>query len=285
MLGVSPLSTGTLSSSSSFILTCQVPSITLKTPIPSIGIATVPRIDIIGMDYQISSSVSVTSKCPEVSLSFIYSLAVVSTGVNAIGTIKAVTLEIPSGTFTLADNESSIPNNLLLQSVLPAYVELFKIDCSSIGVVGNIFLVTPNLAADGVSKIIFGGETYDPYPIQLTGFSQSSDGAFPRPRLDVSNIYGDSITGSNLFNIIVSLYEDLIGSEVTYIRTFSSYLNIASTISAPPLKFYIAKKLNHDKTGISFELRSALDKERAFLPARQMLKRDFPGLGINKSIR
>ncbi len=178
-----------------------------------------------------------------------------------------------------------IVESVLAQTELPAYIELFKIDCSSIGIVGNIFYLTPNLAADGVSKVIFGGQAYDPYPIQLTGFSQSSDGAFPRPRLDVSNIYGDSITGSNLFNIIVSIYEDLIGSEVTYIRTFATYLNLTSSISAPPLKFYIAKKLNHNSTGISFELRSALDKERAFLPARQMLKRDFPGLGINKAIR
>jgi len=181
-----------------------------------------------------------------------------------------------------------LPDSILVQSTLPAYIELFKIDCSSIGITAGtsgVFFLTPNLASDGISKVTFAEQQYDPYPIDLTGLSQSSDGAFPRPRLSVANIYGSTITGANLFNTLVSVYEDLIGSEVTYIRTFGTYLSLSSAISAPPLKYYIAKKLNHDSTGISFELRSALDKERAYLPARQMLKRDFPGLGINKAIR
>jgi hypothetical protein len=38
-----------------------------------------------------------------------------------------------------------------------------------------------------------------------------------------------------------------------------------------------------DKPGKSL-LRSPLDKERAFLPKRQMLRRDFPGLSINKHV-
>jgi hypothetical protein len=35
-------------------------------------------------------------------------------------------------------------------------------------------------------------------------------------------------------------------------------------------------------SSLSFELRSPLDSDRGMLPKRQMLKRDFPGLGINK---
>jgi lambda family phage minor tail protein L len=176
----------------------------------------------------------------------------------------------------------------VIRSTLTAYVELFKIDCSNIPNIptdNSVFYLTTNLASDGISKVLFGEQAYDPYPIQITGISETSEGAYPRPTLDVANVYGYSMAGANLFNLLVSLFEDLIGAEVTYIRTFEAYLNQTSTISAAPMKFYISRKINHNSTGISFELRSPLDKERAYLPARQMLKRDFPGLGINKSIR
>jgi len=188
-----------------------------------------------------------------------------------------------------------IPALTLYETALPAYVELFKIDCSSI-IPNTVYYLTTSIASEvdvngietGVStKILFGTQEYTPYPIQLTGLSQTTDGAFPRARLDVANILNNAgyNSGTNLFNAHVKAHEDLIGAEVTYIRTFKTYLSLPSSISAPPMKYYIAKKLNHDSVGISFELRSALDKERAFLPARQMLKRDFPGLGINKAIR
>ena len=199
--------------------------------------------------------------------------------------VSIVLPSFPTRTNSYWQLSDRLPDAKLAESTLPAYVELFKVDCTSIPNNANVFYITPNLAADGVSKVIFGGQTYEPYPIALSGLAQNSDGAYPRPRLDVANIYGATITGVNIFNNLVKIYQDLIGTQVTYTRTFSIYLNLTSSISAAPLKFYIAKKLNHDNVGISFELRSALDKERAYLPARQMLKRDFPGLGINKAIR
>lgn len=165
---------------------------------------------------------------------------------------------------------------LINLSDLPAYIELFKIDCTNIPAVNTVYYVTPMI--NDTTPIIFGGQEYTPFPIQLTGLSQTSDGAYPRPRIDIANI-------NKLFGTLAFLYGDLVGASVTYIRTFAMYIGSSNAISAPPLKFYIAKKLNHDKMGLSLELRSSLDKERAFLPARQMLKRDFPGLGINKIIR
>jgi lambda family phage minor tail protein L len=128
------------------------------------------------------------------------------------------------------------------------------------------------------STALFGGETYSPFPVHISGISQSSEGAPPRPSISIANV--NKYIGAMAFQ-----YGDIIGSTVTYIRTFEPYLNQVSRISLPPLRYYIAKKTVHDKTVLSFELRDFRDKERAYMPKRQMLKKDFPGLGINKNVR
>jgi len=165
----------------------------------------------------------------------------------------------------------------VLKPELPAFIELFEVDCTNIPAVNTVYYFTA--MTDGASgKVMFGLQAYDPFPIAITGIEHSSEGAPPRPTIALANI-------NKLFGALSFLYEDLVGCTVTYIRTFETYLNTASRISAAPLKYTITKKVSHTSSGIVWELRSPLDKERAFLPARQMLKKDFPGLGINKSIR
>lgn len=172
----------------------------------------------------------------------------------------------------------------VLKSEVPAFIELFDIDLASTNeaeLVNNIFRVTPMTESTdliNIQNVTFGGEIYVPFPIQITGIGFSSEGAPPRPTLSVANI--NKYIGALAFK-----YSDIIGANVIYTRTFSPYLGLNSKISLPPLKFFIAKKISHNKMGISFELRDFRDKERAFLPKRQMLKRDFPGLGINKYVR
>jgi lambda family phage minor tail protein L len=157
--------------------------------------------------------------------------------------------------------------------VAPAKIELFIIDLTMIDGIETTYRFTKNKTA-----VNFGNETYQPYPIQLLDFEQSSDGAPPRPRLDIANI-------NKLFGTLAFVYGDIVGGKVTQIETFETYLNLSSSISAPPRRFLIRRKISHTKIGLSFELSSPLDRERAHLPRRQMLKRDFPGLGINKIMR
>lgn len=164
------------------------------------------------------------------------------------------------------------------KSSVPAYVELFDFDFSSTNIPElseSIFRCTPN---NSESSIVFGGDTYTPFPIQITGINQSSEGAPARPKIVISNV-------TKYIGGLVFSYNDIIGTTVTFIRTFEPYLGSSSRISLPPLRYYISKKTQHDKTLISFELRDFRDKERAFMPKRQMLKKDFPGLGINKNVR
>lgn len=167
-------------------------------------------------------------------------------------------------------------NQTILTSTLPAFVELYEIDCTNIPEINTVYYLTPMTSSN--AKVFFGGTAYDPFPIAIDGLEQSAEGAPARPMIAVANI-------NKLFGSLSFLYEDLIGCKVTYIRTFEIYLGTAERISAPPLKFTIAKKVSHNSQGVSWEVRSPLDKERAYLPGRQMLKKDFPGLGINKRIR
>lgn len=172
----------------------------------------------------------------------------------------------------------------VLKAEVPAFIELLDIDLTSTNepdLLNSVLRFTPMTDSTDLANIhnvMFGGNTYFPFPIQLSGISFASDGAPPRPQLTVANI--DKAMGEAVFK-----YKDIIGATVIYTRTFSTYLNTSSKISLPPLKYFIAKKITHNKNVISFELRDFRDKERAMLPKRQMLKKDFPGLGINKYVR
>jgi lambda family phage minor tail protein L len=166
-------------------------------------------------------------------------------------------------------------------STVSNVIELFILDLSLInGFAGaNPTYWTPSgvvMNGNIPSTLTFSGNNYIPYPVRISGISQSSEGAYPRPQLDIANV--DKIMGGLSF-----IYDDIVGASITYMKTFSNF--IEAGLSSPPLKYYIARKLSHDINVLSFELRTALDKERAYLPSRQMLKKDFPGLGINKSVK
>lgn len=172
----------------------------------------------------------------------------------------------------------------VLKSAAPAYVELFEVDCSMLGGELTTYYLTnsPSICTYGIDEL---GQprTYFPFPVMISGVEMSSEGAPPRPKLEIANLRDLTGEAVKLFGTLAFLYDDLVGIPVTYIRTFDTYLNLTSRIGIP-LKYYIGKKLSHNRLGLSFELRSPLDKERAFLPKRQMLRRDFPGLSINKHI-
>jgi phage-related protein len=156
---------------------------------------------------------------------------------------------------------------------LLALIKLFEIDGSAI--TGSVYRFTP--MTNGGIKISWGGFDWDPFPIALEGISFTSTGAPGRPRLSVSNV-------DNFFRFLVTQYQDMTGAKLTYRETFSTYLG--TSISMPPLYYTLAKKLDDNPTGIIFELKSPLDVESKWLPARQMLRDGplpFPGLGVNKS--
>jgi lambda family phage minor tail protein L len=155
------------------------------------------------------------------------------------------------------------------------YIELFIIDCTIINKPMYYFTT-------GAASVTFDGQVYTGMGIRLTGVGTNSSAAPARPTLEVQNLVGLDGAFLKLFGTLCFENEDMVGVEITYVRTFQNFL--ASGFSAPPLKYTIGKKLSHNRTAIKFELRSPLDRDRSFLPKRRMLKKDFPGLGINKRV-
>jgi lambda family phage minor tail protein L len=164
-------------------------------------------------------------------------------------------------------------DNLVRDPNLPPYIQLFELDLTTIGR-PEIFYYTPMTDRNG-QVVVRNGQPYQPFPISISGLEKTTTGAPPRAELHIANVLEP-----RLFGTLAALYGDLIGVKVTYIRTFEVYLN--SSMSAPPWRFEIRKLKSKNKNGLVFEMRSPLDRDRKWLPARQMLKKDFPGIGINK---
>lgn len=163
----------------------------------------------------------------------------------------------------------------VIKPVAPAYIELFELDLTSIPALAtSIYYFTPSSG----TALTWGGNTYQPWAIQIEGIEASADGAPARPTLSIGNLDANKLIGALVFG-----YGDIVGAKVKYIRTFEPYLGTSSSL--PPITYYISKKTSHNQSIIQFELRSPLDKERAYLPGRQILKRDFPGVGGSKSYR
>jgi phage-related protein len=167
-------------------------------------------------------------------------------------------------------------DNEVLKSELPGYVELFELNFATANIPGltGYFRCSPTKVAGG--SLLFGGDTFiGNFPIKIEGIEYRSGSAPARPQLTVANI--DKYFGSLLFT-----YGDIAKTTVIYYRTFTPYLGQTTRLSKQPLKFQIAKKLDHSKKLIIFELRDPTDRERNYMPGRQMLRDEFPGLGVNK---
>lgn len=176
-------------------------------------------------------------------------------------------------------------DNLVIEPVLPAFIELFDITIPTevSGEDEETFYYTPmtKLDANFLEKhIVFDGRTYAAFPVKITGLERTTNGAPPRAELQFANVGGAA--QARLFGGLAFLFGDIIGATVIYRRTFDDPAYLAGGIQAPWMKFVVRRKITHNRTGISFELRTPLDSDRSWLPGRQMMQRDFPGLGINK---
>jgi lambda family phage minor tail protein L len=186
---------------------------------------------------------------------------------------------------------------LVKEAELPAYIELFEIELSLIGLV-NLYLTNSTRSPEGLTlgvstKKINGinrdipERVFVPYPIAISGLEENSDGSFSRPQLAVANV--DKFFGKLSFT-----YGDLVGCKVKYIRTFDDMSYLAAGVTAPELTFTIGKKLSHNVKGIAYELRYPMDSERGSMPKNQILCdphinrtgewEEYPGVGKNKYI-
>lgn len=165
-----------------------------------------------------------------------------------------------------------------------AYVELIKIDLTTIG--GSTFYLTP--MSNSYSTLSFMGQTWTPFPIQITGIGYTYGEAPSRPIMIVSN-------ADLILQAASASYGDIVGATVIRYRTFRKFLadgsNPNNNAYLPPDTFIIDQKTNHDNVSISWNLVSKLDIQDDKLPARQMLRQTigsnpgFPGLSSSTRFR
>lgn len=154
-----------------------------------------------------------------------------------------------------------------IQKLVPGQlVELYSIDLSPIGE-STTYNFT-NGTMDNGDMVAFNSVNYTPLSVESEGWEQTGEGKLPRPKLKISNI-------TQVLQSAVVTYNDLVGCELTRIRTFYEYLD-GGTSPDPTAKFpediyIIDRKTKQNKFTIEFELVAALDIENVYLPRKQAM--------------
>tara|TARA_R110002126_G_scaffold90831_1_gene216369 strand:+ start:1773 stop:2456 length:684 start_codon:yes stop_codon:yes gene_type:complete len=149
-------------------------------------------------------------------------------------------------------------------------IDLYEIDATNIG--GSLLRWvndTNELSAD----IVWQGNTYARFPVEVNGFAKSGRGTQPRPTIKASNVSG-------VLGALVRDNEDLVGAKFTRRRTFVKYLDAVNfatgnvqadaNVYLPDEIWFIDRKASENGIFIQFELASAMDLTNVKLPKRQV---------------
>lgn len=165
-----------------------------------------------------------------------------------------------------------------IQKLAPsAMIELFELDTTSLG--GEIYRFhagTNQLH----QNVVWKGDTYVRYPVEVSGFEFAGQGQFPRPRLKVANILS-AITLLTMDN------DDLLGAKLSRKRTLAKFLDAVNFTGGvnpdadpnsefPDDVYYIDRKASEDRDVVEFELASSMDLNSVMLPRRQIIQNLCP---------
>ena len=182
-----------------------------------------------------------------------------------------------------------------LQSINPsAIIELFTLQLStSLHGSNDIFRFHAGSSLNANGEIVWKGDSYLRFPIQVTGFAFQK-GQLPRPKMTVSN--AGIIPGTGIISaILLSVNEtttgnDLTGAVVTRIRTLAKFIdavNFADNTNATadpnaefPQEIYsIDRKASENREVVEFELAAPTDLAGVRIPGRQATRSLFPSIG------
>lgn len=153
-----------------------------------------------------------------------------------------------------------------IQNITPgALLELFVVDLAPMGQ-SAVFRFYDGTDIN-YGNITFQGYDFAPWPIKASGFSKSSGGVFPRPKLSLANATG-YVSG------LVRSYEDLVGAKVQRLRTLGQYLDNGETPDPTAVAidtFFINRREGETRSFIVFELASSIDIANKRLPGRVMI--------------
>ena len=160
-----------------------------------------------------------------------------------------------------------------IQKLRPsAIIDLIEIDATGQG--GDFLFFHAGTNALG-GDIVWQGQAYVRFPVEMSGFESRSGGTLPRPILRVSNIQGLVAAEAKQFGYFL-------GAKVTRRRTLARFLDAVNyengNPDADPTQaltdeiWYVDRKSVENSTTIEFELSSALDLAGVALPRRQMIQ-------------
>lgn len=161
-----------------------------------------------------------------------------------------------------------------IQKLAPsAIIELFILDATSLGGEVLRFHAGTN---ELKQNVVWQGETYIRFPIEVSGFEFNGQGQFPRPKIRVANVLS-AITQ------VVLQYNDLLGAKLTRKRTMAKFLDAVNfdggvnadeddTAEFSEDIYYVDRKSSEDKDIVEFELASAVDLVGVALPRRQVIQ-------------
>jgi len=140
------------------------------------------------------------------------------------------------------------------------------------------------MTAAGAGSIVFNSKTYNPMPIEAEGFDQKSgsNDSIARPVLRVSNLLSTVSTILIEVNKITA-GNDLLNARVTRIETLAMFLDGETTANTNATSrnqvFVIDRKSTENREIVEFELSAIIDQPNVKIPKRQVLPRQFPGVG------
>ena len=173
-----------------------------------------------------------------------------------------------------------------LQKINPSsIVELFELELTE-ALHGSDFTYRfhagINDVGTGTQDLIWDGNTYSKFPIEVEGFEYNAEsGTLPRPRIRVANLLA-SITAILLDVNNTTAGNDLTGAKLTRIRTLVRYIDAANfsggtnpfgtpdtSAKLPDEIFYVARKVSEGRDMVEFELAAAFDLAGVRAPKRQ----------------
>lgn len=169
-----------------------------------------------------------------------------------------------------------------IQSLAPGKViDLFVVDATKYGQgILRYHSGTNSLETD----IIWQGNTYTRFPVEITGFEKSGKGVSPRPQLTFSKVGPGQILAT-----LLRQYNYFMGCKVTRKRTLAKYLDAANFPGGVnPLAdpnsyfmdeiFYVDRMAEDSPEGLQLELAAATDIAGVAIPRRQIVANLCPTL-------
>lgn len=138
------------------------------------------------------------------------------------------------------------------------------------------YLVSPEQSGGQTIEYVDDGgtlRTYQPVPINATGFELTGSNRLPSPSLTIANV-------DRAFTILSEGYEDLLGWRFVRLSTYAKFVRRIGSNSVQasydanahhaPDEWFINRKAEETKLSVSWELASVFDNEGITLPRRRI---------------